>query len=143
MFEYEGFLFEDVKGIIVFLVVLLIMFVLECMCEKYFKIKLFVVGFGIKIGLNIKYENLCEVGVDWIVNVVVGIYLYGSLFIIVDFGMVIIYCYINEEKYYMGGVIMLGIMILVEVLYSRVVKFFCIEIIKLSSVVGKNIVSVM
>lgn len=50
------------------------------------------------MGLNIKYENLCEVGVDCIVNVVVGIQLYGSFLIIVDFGIVIIYCYIDENK---------------------------------------------
>lgn len=51
-----------------------------------------------KMGLNIKYDNLKEVGVDRIVNVVVVIYLYGNLLIVVDFGIVIMYCYIDENK---------------------------------------------
>ena len=47
LLEHEGS-FEDVKGIIVSSVVPPIMFALERMCEKYFKIKPLVVGPGIK-----------------------------------------------------------------------------------------------
>lgn len=78
LLEHEGLSFEDVKGIIVSSVVPPIMFALERMCEKYFKIKPLVVGPGIKTGLNIKYENPREVGADRIVNAVAGIHLYGS-----------------------------------------------------------------
>lgn len=74
------------------------MFFLERMCIKYFYIELQVVGLGMKIGLNIKYDNLKEVGVDRIVNVVVVIQQYGGLLIVVDFGMVMMYCYIDENK---------------------------------------------
>ena len=73
LLEHEGLSFEDVKGIIVSSVVPPIMFALERMCEKYFKIKPLVVGPGIKTGLNIKYENPREVGADRIVNAVAGI----------------------------------------------------------------------
>ncbi|MBL2486596.1 type III pantothenate kinase, partial [Klebsiella pneumoniae] len=82
LLEHEGLSFEDVKGIIVSSVVPPIMFALERMCEKYFKIKPLVVGPGIKTGLNIKYENPREVGADRIVNAVAGIHLYGSPLII-------------------------------------------------------------
>lgn len=122
LLEHEGLSFEDVKGIIVSSVVPPIMFALERMCEKYFKIKPLVVGPGIKTGLNIKYENPREVGADRIVNAVAGIHLYGSPLIIVDFGTATTYCYINEEKHYMGGVITPGIMISAEALYSRAKK---------------------
>ena len=48
LLDHEGLSFEDVKGIIVSSVVPPIMFALERMCEKYFKIKPLVVGPGIK-----------------------------------------------------------------------------------------------
>ena len=82
---------------------------LEKMCEKYFNIKPLIVGPGIKTGLNIKYENPREVGADRIVNAVAAIREYGSPFIIVDFGTATTYCYINEEKQYIGGAIAPGI----------------------------------
>ncbi len=143
LLEHEGLSFQDVKGIIVSSVVPPIMFALERMCEKYFKIKPLVVGPGIKTGLNIKYENPREVGADRIVNAVAGIQLYGSPLIIVDFGTATTYCYINENKHYMGGVITPGIMISAEALYSRAAKLPRIEITKPSSVVGKNTISAM
>ncbi|MEH7463465.1 type III pantothenate kinase [Bacillus thuringiensis] len=143
LLEHEGINFHDIKGIIISSVVPPIMFALERMCEKYFKIKPLVVGPGIKTGLNIKYENPREVGADRIVNAVAGIQLYGSPLIIVDFGTATTYCYINENKHYMGGVITPGIMISAEALYSRAAKLPRIEITRPSSVIGKNTVSAM
>ena len=88
-------------------------------CEKYFGIKPLIVGPGIKTGLNIKYENPREVGADRIVNAVAGIHEFGSPLIIVDFGTATTYCYINEDKQYMGGAIAPGIDISTEALYSK------------------------
>lgn len=81
-------------------VVLLIMYVMEIMCVCYFNIWLLIVGLGIKIGLNFKVDNFCEIGFDWIVNVVVVLEEYGILVIVVDFGIVIIFCYIDELGVY-------------------------------------------
>ncbi|CAM4376499.1 pantothenate kinase [Bacillus manliponensis] len=143
LLEHEGLTFHDIKGIIISSVVPPIMFALERMCEKYFGIKPLVVGPGIKTGLNIKYENPREVGADRIVNAVAGIQLYGSPLIIVDFGTATTYCYIDENKNYMGGVITPGIMISAEALYNRAAKLPRIEITRPSSVIGKNTVSAM
>ncbi|MBD8070998.1 type III pantothenate kinase [Bacillus sp. PS06] len=135
--------FNDFKGIIISSVVPPIMFSLERMCEKYFKIKPMVVGPGIKTGLNIKYDNPKEVGADRIVNAVAGIHLYGSPLIIVDFGTATTYCYINEQGQYMGGAIAPGIGISTEALYSRASKLPRIEIARPDDVIGKNTVSAM
>jgi type III pantothenate kinase len=119
------------------------MFSLERMCQKYFHLKPLVVGPGIKTGLNIKYENPREVGADRIVNAVAGIHLYGSPLVIVDFGTATTYCYINEDKQYMGGAIAPGISISTEALYSRASKLPRIEIARPEGVIGKNTVSAM
>ena len=143
LFQYEGLSFDQVEGIIISSVVPPIMFALEGMCKKYFGIKPMVVGPGIKTGLDIKYENPREVGADRIVNAVAGIHEYGSPLIIVDFGTATTYCYINEDKQYMGGAIAPGIGISTEALYSKASKLPRIEITRPESIIGKNTVAAM
>lgn len=143
LFDYSGLAFSDIDGIIISSVVPPIMFALERMCQKYFHVKPLVVGPGIKTGLNIKYENPREVGADRIVNAVASIHEYGSPLIIVDFGTATTYCYVNEERQYMGGAIAPGIGISTEALYSRAAKLPRIEITRPEGIIGKNTVSAM
>ncbi|WP_409252493.1 type III pantothenate kinase [Bacillus sp. SCS-153A] len=143
LFQHVQLSLESIEGIIISSVVPPIMFSLERMCEKYFNITPLVVGPGIKTGLNIKYENPREVGADRIVNAVAGIKEYGGPLIIVDFGTATTYCYINEEKQYMGGAIAPGIGISTEALYSKAAKLPRIEIGRPDHIIGKNTVSAM
>ncbi len=143
LFDHQGLSFEEIDGIIISSVVPPIMFPLEQMCKRYFKLEPMIIGPGIKTGLNIKYDNPREVGADRIVNAVAAIELYGSPLIVVDFGTATTYCYINEEKQYMGGVIAPGITISAEALYTRASKLPRIEIAKPKQVVGTNTVNSM
>lgn len=143
LFTHENLKASDIDGIIISSVVPPIMFALERMCQKYFNLKPLVVGPGIKTGLNIKYDNPREVGADRIVNAVAGIHLYGSPLIIVDFGTATTYCYINEDKQYMGGAIAPGIQISTEALYSKAAKLPRIEIARPNNIIAKNTVSAM
>ncbi|EDL63261.1 hypothetical protein BSG1_17226 [Bacillus sp. SG-1] len=143
LFQHVQLSLESIDGIIISSVVPPIMFSLERMCVKYFNITPLVVGPGIKTGLNIKYENPREVGADRIVNAVAGIEQYGGPLIIVDFGTATTYCYINEEKQYMGGAIAPGIGISTEALYSKAAKLPRIEIGRPDHIIGKNTVSAM
>ncbi|CAH0312634.1 type III pantothenate kinase [Peribacillus sp. Bi134] len=143
LLQHEGLSFDQFDGIIISSVVPPIMFALERMCKKYFGIKPLIVGPGIKTGLNIKYENPREVGADRIVNAVAGTQEYGSPLIIVDFGTATTYCYINEDKQYMGGAIAPGINISTEALYSKAAKLPRIEISRPEGIIGKNTVSAM
>lgn len=143
LFDHVNLSFSDISGIIISSVVPPIMFSLERMCQKYFHIKPLIVGPGIKTGLNIKYENPREVGADRIVNAVAAIHEYGSPLIIVDFGTATTYCYINEDKQYLGGAIAPGISISTEALYNRASKLPKIEIVRPNGVIGKNTISAM
>ena len=93
--------------------------------------------------MDIKYENPREVGADRIVNAVAAIHKYGSPLIIVDFGTATTYCYITEDKQYLGGAIAPGIGISTEALYTRAAKLPRIEIDRPEGVIGKNTVSAM
>lgn len=143
LLEHVGLSFNHFDGIIISSVVPPIMPALERMCKKYFKTNPLIVGPGIKTGLNIKYDNPKEVGADRIVNAVAAIHEYGSPLIIVDFGTATTYCYVNEEKQYMGGAIAPGISISTEALYSRAAKLPRIEIVKPEGVIGKTTVGAM
>ena len=143
LLEHVGLIFQDFEGIIISSVVPPIMAALERMCVKYFGTNPIVVGPGIKTGLNIKYDNPREVGADRIVNAVAAIEEYGGPLIIVDFGTATTYCYINENKQYIGGAIAPGIGISTEALYSRAAKLPRIEIAKPEAIVGKSTVAAM
>ncbi|MBO2536759.1 type III pantothenate kinase [Rummeliibacillus suwonensis] len=135
--------FKDIQGIIISSVVPPIMFSLETMCRKYFSIEPIVVGPGVKTGLNIKCENPREIGADRIVNAVGAIQEYGAPIIVVDFGTATTYCYINENKEYMGGAIAPGMTISMEALFTHCSKLPRIEIATPQNVIGKNTVSSM
>lgn len=143
LFENEGISFKDIDGIIISSVVPPIMSSLELMCNKYFQVKPLIIGPGIKTGLDIKYENPREVGADRIVNAVAAIDLYDCPLVIVDFGTATTFCYVNEKKQYMGGVIAPGINISTEALFTYASKLPRIEITKPDLVVGRNTVSAM
>ncbi len=143
LFRSEGLTFQDVEGIIISSVVPPIMSALELMCNKYFHVEPLIIGPGIKTGLDIKYENPREVGADRIVNAVAAIDLYDCPLVIVDFGTATTFCYVNEKKQYMGGVIAPGINISTEALFTHASKLPRIEITKPELVVGRNTVSAM
>ena len=145
-FAHVDIEFEQIKGIIISSVVPPIMYALEEMCRKYFKVKPIIVGPGVKTGLNIKYENPREVGADRIVNAVAAIDEYGSEgrpLIIIDFGTAITYCYIRENGDYMGGAIAPGIAISTEALFTKASKLPRIEISRPTNIIGKNTISAM
>lgn len=143
LLQNDGLKFEDFDGIIISSVVPPIMFSIERMCEKYFKIKPIVVGPGVKTGLNIKIENPREVGADRIVNAVSAIHEYGAPLILIDFGTATTYCYVDENKNYHGGAIAPGIGISTEALYTKAAKLPYIELTMPDNVIGKNTVSAM
>jgi type III pantothenate kinase len=143
LFDFANLDLSDISGIIISSVVPPIMFALEKMCIRYFNLKPLVVGPGIKTGLDIKYDNPKEVGADRIVNAVAAIHKYGSPLIIVDFGTATTYCYITEDKQYLGGAIAPGIGISTEALYTRAAKLPRIEIDRPEGVIGRNTVSAM
>ena len=143
LFRDASLSFEQVRGIIISSVVPPIMAELEIVCKKYFRIEPLIIGPGIKTGLDIKYENPREVGADRIVNAVAAIELYECPLIVVDFGTATTFCYVNEKKQYLGGVIAPGVMISTEALFTYAAKLPRIEVAKPEKVIGTNTINAM
>lgn len=141
IFEYNGISADDVDDVIISSVVPTLMHTLSAMSVKYFDKEPFVVGPGIRTGMNIKYENPRELGADRIVNAVAAYEKYGGPLIIVDFGTAITFCAISKEGDYLGGVITPGIKISSEALFSKTAKLPKVELVKPKNVIGRNTVN--
>ncbi|KGX85497.1 type III pantothenate kinase [Pontibacillus litoralis] len=144
LFEHDGLAFEQVHGIIISSVVPPIMYALERMCRNYFQLEPLVVGNGsVETGLNMIYPNPNEIGADRIVNAVGAIKEYDTPLIIIDFGTATTYCYIDEERQYVGGAIAPGVNISTEALYAKAAKLPRVELVAPKNVVGSSTVEAM
>jgi type III pantothenate kinase len=143
LFDHCGITFSEVEGVIISSVVPPLMFVMENLCLQYIKRAPYIVGPGIKTGLNVRVDNPKEVGADRIVNAVAALELYGPPCIVVDFGTATTYDYIDPSEQLVGCAIAPGIGISTEALYQKAAKLPRIELIKPKSVVGRNTVTAM
>ena len=113
------------------------------LCERYFGISPLVVGPGIKTGISVKMDNPKEVGADRIVNAVAAHAKHKRECIVVDFGTATTFDYVSAQGDYMGGVIAPGAGISAEALFRQASKLPRVEIVKPSTVIGKNTVAAM
>lgn len=134
---------QDIDDVIISSVVPNLMHTLPNMVVKYFHREPIVVEAGIKTGINIRYDNPKEVGADRIVNAVQVLDKYGGPAIIIDMGTAITFCVVNEQKDYLGGLILPGVGISAEALFLRTSKLPKIEIIEPERVIAKTTVSSM
>ncbi|HHW71020.1 MAG TPA: type III pantothenate kinase [Clostridiales bacterium] len=141
LLKYENIPYTGIKSVVISSVVPSLMFALETLCHRYFKLEPIVVGPGIKTGINIKYDNPKEVGADRIVNAIAGYEHYGGPLIIIDFGTATTFCAISDEGEYLGGCIAPGIRISTNALFERASKLPKVELIKPSNVICKNTVN--
>jgi len=143
LIEHEGYSFKDVDDVIISSVVPEVMHSLENFALKFCKKKPYIVGPGIKTGINIKYNNPAQVGADRIVNATAVFEKYKSNAIIIDFGTATTFCSLSREGDYLGGLITPGIIISADALFSNTSKLPKIEIKKPNFVVSKDTVGAM
>lgn len=143
LFNFVGIKPQTIKGCIISCVVPPLTDTFIEMSERYFGIKPFVVGPGIKTGMPIMTDNPKEVGADRIVNAVAAYEIYKNAVIVVDFGTATTFDYISQKGEYMGGAIAPGIGISSDALFQRASKLPRIELLKPQKIVGKNTIDSM
>jgi type III pantothenate kinase len=141
--NHSGIQAEDITDTIISSVVPPLNDTLNMMVRKYFKCHPILVDPGIKMGINIKYENPREVGADRIVNAVAAVALYGKPVIVVDFGTATTFCAISDKGEYLGGAIAPGVQISLEALFHTAAKLSWVELKKPKRVIGKNTIESM
>lgn len=99
-----------------------------------------VVGPGTRTGMPILVDNPKEVGADRIVNAIAAFERYRRACIVVDFGTATTFDVVNAKGQYLGGVIVPGIGISADALFSRAAKLPRVEVQRPPSVIGKTTV---
>ena len=143
LFSLASLSFTQVKAIIISSVVPPLTGVLESLCRDFFALPPYVVGPGIKTGMQIQYDNPREVGADRIVNAVAGYEKHRSPLIIVDFGTATTFDYVNAKGEYCGGAIAPGLAISLEALFQRASKLPRVDICRPPQAIAKNTVNSM
>ena len=132
---------EDIKGVIAASVVPQLDKTIERAFEKYFSKKVIFVGPGIKSGINIKLDNPKQLGADILVGAVGAVNKYSSPAIVIDMGTAITFCYVNDKKELLGGIILPGIKTSFNALFKKASKLEEVGIETPKSVVGRDTVS--
>lgn len=90
--------------------------------ETFTGIKPLIVKAGLKTGINIKIDNPSQLGSDLLVSAVAGVAQYPLPLIIIDMGTATTVSVITENREYIGGAIMPGVVISHDALVSRTSK---------------------
>lgn len=143
MFRHEGMDPADIDDVIISTVVPSLLFTLQHMCYKYFKISPIVVETGIKTGLRIKCDDPRQIGSDRIANAVAAHYKYGGSLIVVDFGTATTFCAVTEDGEFLGGAIAPGIKTSAKSLFEKTAKLPNVDLELPKKMICKNTIENM
>ena len=97
-----------------------------------------IIGKSVKVPVKNLYRKPEQVGADRLVNAYAGIELYGAPLIIIDFGTAITFDVISRKREYLGGMILPGLKLSLEVLAQKTALLPKIELQKPRDFIGKD-----
>lgn len=138
LFTLAGLESRAITGVIISSVVPPLNSTLAEMSRRYFHQNALFIEPGIKTGIPILYDNPSEVGADRIANSVAALEKYGAPCIVVDFGTSINFDAVSAKGEFIGGVLVPGIGIASEALFSRAARLFRVEVKDPGKIIGTN-----
>lgn len=141
--DLHKFLPENVTGAIIASVVPPVTSLISQALEKVTGVKAMIVGPGVKTGLNILMDNPAQVGADLIVGAVAGIAEYPCPLVLIDMGTATTICVVDQEKNYIGGMILPGMRVSLDSLTSRTSQLPRISLDPPKRLIGKNTIDGM
>lgn len=129
---------KKIDGGIISSVVPLLTDVIKEAINKIFGFTPYVVGPGIKTGINIRLDNPAEIGADLVAQAVAVISEYEAPALIIDLGTATTFSYIDDNKNILGGLIMPGIRISLEALTENASQLMDISVEPPKEVIGRN-----
>ena len=119
-----------------------VVYTISAACQKYFDIAPFILQAGVRTGLKIGYHNPLEVGADRIANAIAGVHQFpDEELLIIDMGTATTLCAIGKGRQYMGGVIVPGLRMSMQALYSGTSKLGAVEIVRVERTLGRTTAS--
>ena len=134
---------QEIEGAIIGSVVPPITSLIKEALRKITNCDAMIVGPGLKTGLNILMDNPASVGSDLIVGAVAGIAEYRLPLVIIDMGTATTICVVDENKNYIGGMILPGIRVSLDSLTSRTSQLPRISLDPPKRLIGKNTIDCM
>lgn len=111
--------------------------------ERLLGKKIIEVGPGIKTGVDIKLDDPSQLGADLLVGAVAGLSQYGAPLILIDLGTATTISVINEQKRFLGGMIIPGIRVALDGLTGNAAHLPEIALEKPEKLIGGNTVDAM
>ncbi len=108
--------------------------------EKYTGTQVLVVGPGIKTGLRIRVDNPAQQGSDVIVGAVAGAWEYPAPLILIDMGTATTVSVLDQNKIFIGKMILPGVGVSLDALVSRTSQLPRISLEPPKHLIGKNTV---
>ena len=134
---------SDIEGSIISSVVPPLNAPLSSAVKKITGKRPFLVGSGMKTGLNIKMDNPKAVGGDRIVAAVAAIAMYEGPIIIIDMGTATTMDVVDKAGSYIGGVILPGVKVSLNSLVSNTAQLPRINLDVPKRTIGKNTIECM
>ena len=108
--------------------------------EKITGKNVFIVGPGVKTGLKIKLDNPLQLGSDRVADAVAATNLYPCPLIIIDMGTATTVSVVDNDKNFVGGMIMPGLMVSMEALATKTSQLPHIGLEAPKKAIGRNTV---
>lgn len=107
--------------------------------ERYFGVAPLMVGgdYG-ALGIEVRYDNVAEVGPDRVVNALATRELYGAPAIAVDFGTATNFDVVAADGAYVGGVIAPGVVVSAQSLFAGAARLGAVDFKMPPRVVGRS-----
>ena len=138
LFSLAGREVSEIQGVIIESVVPQLLWILTDSIKRLFNLEPLILTFQTPIGLENRYENPQEVGMDRLANAVGGIQSVGAPVIIVDFGTAITLDLVDQDGAYAGGAILPGREISAEALFKRTSRLPRISLQRPPQILGKT-----
>ncbi len=108
-------------------------------CLKYFDSEPFILGPGVKTGLKIRYLDPREVGPDRIADAIAAAHQFPDRnLIVIDFGTATTIEAVGRDRSYLGGAILPGVRLSMEVLEAKTAKLPAVAIVEPPTALGRS-----
>lgn len=134
---------EHINGAIISSVVPPITNIVKEAAEKITGKETMIIGPGVKTGLNILMDNPAQLGSDLVVNAVAAIAEYKPPLIIFDLGTATTISVVDQNRNYIGGMIMPGIRVSADSLTMQTSQLPRISLEKPKKIIGRNTIDCM
>jgi type III pantothenate kinase len=139
LLQREGVDISDIDTAVIGSVVPAITRVITHMTKKYLKIEPFMIGPKTRLNFRNRYKNPGDVGDDRLANAAAAISIYGRRdMVVIDIGTGTTFDVISGKKGYLGGIIMPGLNLMLQSLFTKTAKLPQVNLKFPASVIGNS-----